>query len=78
MKLSDLGNVAGNGACAGMGNLLQLMALATLDSSVLFPIVTGGTMLFSMMVSIIIKEKPSVKTIIASILAAASTVLMMF
>ena len=78
MKLSDLGNVAGNGACAGMGNLLQLMALATLDSSVLFPIVTGGTMLFSMLVSIMIKEKPSVKTIIASILAAASTVLMMF
>ena len=78
LKVSDFGYVAGNGACAGIGNLLQLMALASLESSVLFPIVTGGTMLFSMMVSIIIKEKPSVKTIVASVIAAASTVLMMF
>ena len=78
LKLKDLGAVAGNGACAGMGNLLQLMALASLDSSVLFPIVTGGTMLFSMIVSIIVGDKPSKKTIVAAVIAAASTVLMMF
>ena len=78
LKLRDLGNVSGNAVCGGMGNLLQLIALVSLPSSVLFPIITGGTMLFSMIVSFIIKEKPSVKTIIASVVAAASTVLMMF
>lgn len=78
LKLSDIRDVTGNAFCGGMGNLLQLIALATLASSVLFPIVTGGTMLFSMIVSFIIGEKPSKKTVIASILAAASTVLMMF
>lgn len=78
LKTADIGSVTGNGACAGMGNLLQLMALASLDSSVLFPIVTGGTMLFSMVVSLIIGEKPSKKTIVASVIAAVSTVLMMF
>lgn len=78
LQIRDIGNVSGNAVCSGMGNLLQLIALVSLPSSVLFPIITGGTMLFSMIVSFIIKEKPSVKTIIASVLAAASTVLMMF
>ena len=79
IRLSDFGNVAGNAACGGMGNLLQYLVLATftLGSSVLFPIVTGGTMLFSMIVSIVIGEKPKAKTIIASVIAAASTVLML-
>ncbi len=78
LKLRDLGNVSGNAICGGMGNLLQLIALVSLPSSILFPIITGGTMLFSMIVSFIIKEKPSVKTILASVISAASTVLMMF
>ena len=78
IRLSDLGNVAGNAACGGTGNLLQYLVLSTfaIGSSVLVPIVTGGTMLFSMIVSIVIGEKPKVKTIIASVVAAASTVLM--
>jgi hypothetical protein len=78
LKRCDIGNIAGNAACGGIGNLLQLMALVTLASSVLFPIVTGGTMLFSMLVSILVKEKQNAKTVIASIIAAASTVFMMF
>lgn len=78
LKLKDSLSVSGYGFCGGMGNLLQFIALATLDSSVLFPIVTGGTMLFSMIVSIVIGEKPKAKTIITSVIAAASTVLMMF
>ena len=78
LKLHDVKNVSGNAVCGGMGNLLQLIALVSLPSSVLFPIITGGTMLFSMIVSFIIKEKPSAKTIVASVIAAASTVLMMF
>ncbi len=78
IDLRDIGNVSGNAFCSGMGNLLQLIALVSLESSVLFPIVTGGTMLFSTAVSLFIGEKPKAKTIIASVLAAASTVLMMF
>ena len=78
LHLGDLKDVSGNAVCAGMGNLLQLIALVSLPSSVLFPIVTGGTMLFSAIVSFLIKEKPSARTVIASIIAAASTVLMMF
>ena len=80
IRLRDVGNVSGNAACGGMGNLLQYMVLATfgLDSSILFPIVTGGTMLFSMIVSFVIGERPKVKTIIASSIAALSTVLMLF
>jgi hypothetical protein len=55
-----------------------LIALLNVDATVQFPIITGGTMFFSTVVSMIIGEKPGVKTIIASVIAAASTVLMMF
>lgn len=78
LQIRDIGNVTGNAVCSGMGNLLQLIALVSLQSSVLFPIIAGGTMLFSMIVSFVIREKPSTRTIIASVLAATSTVLMMF
>ena len=76
LKIKDTLSIAGYGFCGGMGNLLQFIALATLDSSVLFPIVTGGTMICSTAVSLVVKEKSKVKTIIASVIAAASTALM--
>lgn len=78
VKVKDLGNVIGNAASGGIGNLLQYVALLTLDSSVLFPIITGGTMLSSMAVSLITREKVKPKAIIAAVIAAASTVLMLF
>ena len=62
----------------GIGNLLCLIALTTLPASVQFPIVTGGTMFFSTAVSIIRKEKPSAKTVIAALVAFVATVFMMF
>ena len=78
MKIRECGNISAYALCNGMGNLLLLIALLTVDGSVQFPIITGGTMFFSTVVSMAIGEKPKVKTIIASLVAAASTVLMMF
>lgn len=74
----DFGNVLGNASSGGIGNLLQYVALLTLDSSVLFPIITGGTMLSSMVVSLVTREKVKPKAIIAAVIAAVSTVLMLF
>lgn len=74
----EFGYLAGYAGCNGIGNLLCLIALTNLPASVQFPIVTGGTMFFSTTVSIIRKEKPSARTVIASLIAFAATVLMMF
>ncbi|MBO5858517.1 MAG: hypothetical protein J6R20_01930 [Clostridia bacterium] len=74
----EFGYLAGYAGCNGIGNLLCLIALTNLPASVQFPIVTGGTMFFSTAVSIIRKEKPSARTVIASLIAFAATVLMMF
>ncbi len=74
----EFGYLAGYAGCNGIGNLLCLIALTNLPASVQFPIVTGGTMFFSTAVSIIRKEKPSSRTVIASLIAFAATVLMMF
>ncbi len=78
VSLKELGYLAGYAGCNGIGNLLCLIALTTLPASVQFPIVTGGTMFFSTAVSIIRKEKPSAKTVIAALVAFAATVFMMF
>lgn len=78
LRLNECGNVSAYALCNGIGNLLLLIALLNVDATVQFPIITGGTMFFSTVVSMIIGEKPGVKTIIASVIAAASTVLMMF
>ena len=78
VSLKELGYLAGYAGCNGIGNLLCLIALTTLPASVQFPIVTGGTMFFSTVVSIIRKEKPSAKTVIAALVAFAATVFMMF
>lgn len=78
VSLKELGYLAGYAGCNGIGNLLCLIALTTLPASVQFPIVTGGTMFFSTAVSIIRKEKPSAKTVIAALVAFVATVFMMF
>ena len=78
VSLKELGYIAGYAGCNGIGNLFCLIALTSLPASVQFPIVTGGTMFFSTAVSIIRKEKPSAKTVIAALVAFAATVLMMF
>lgn len=78
VTFKELTYLAGYAACNGIGNLFCLIALVSLPASVQFPIVTGGTMFFSTLVSIIRKEKPSAKTVIAAVIAFVSTILMMF
>ena len=78
LPVRQVGSLAGYAACSGIGNLFCLIALTTLDASVQFPIITGGVMVFSTIISIIRKEKPSVRTIISTAIAFVSTVLIMF
>ncbi len=78
ISLKALGSVSGYAASNGIGNLLSLIALASLPASVQFPIVTGGVMVFSTLIGFIRKEKPTIKTLISVGLAFISTVLMMF
>lgn len=78
VSLKELGSVSGYAVCSGVGNLLSLIALAKLPASVQFPIITGGVMCFSTIISFIRKEKPTPRTVISVILASVSTVLMMF
>lgn len=74
----DIGCLACYAACSGIGNLLCLIALINIPASVQYPIITGGVMVFSTIISIVRKEKPSAKTIIATAIACASTIFMMF
>lgn len=78
VSLKELAYVSGYAVCNGIGNLFCLIALVSLPASVQFPIITGGTMFFSTAVSIIRKEKPSARTVVAALVAFAATVLMMF
>lgn len=78
LPLKEVGNLACYAACSGIGNLLCLIALTTLPASVQYPIITGGVMVFSTIISIVRREKPSVKTLIATAIAFVSTVFIMF
>ena len=64
----------GYAAFCGIGNLLLLIALKYLPASVQYPIVTGGTMVFSTLISGIRKEKLSLRNLIATGVALVSTV----
>lgn len=61
----------------GLGNLFALIGLTRLPASVQYPIITGGVIVFSTVVSIIRREKPSVKQLIAALLALIATLLIM-
>lgn len=78
LPIKEVGNLACYAGCSGIGNLLCLIALAKLDASVQYPIITGGVMVFSTVISLIRKEKPSARTLISTAIACVSTVLIMF
>lgn len=61
-------------AC-GIGNLFTLIALTELPASVQYPIITGGVMVFSTVISIIRCERPRKKEIISALIAFVSTIL---
>ena len=78
VSLKELGSLSGCAVCNGVGNLFCLIALTTLPASVQFPITTGGVMVFSTLISLIKREKPSVRTLVSTAIAFAATVLIMF
>lgn len=78
ISFKEFGCISGHAVCNGIGNLLCFIALTALPASVQFPITTGGVMVFSTLISLIRKEKPSVKTLVSTAIAFVSTILIMF
>lgn len=69
MKLSDTGVGALNGITNRVANFLLVIALAHVDASVQYPMVTGGVMIVSTLICFFGKNKPSKKEILSVILA---------
>ena len=68
----------GYAVLSSIGNLFLLLALKELPASVQYPIVTGGVIALSTMISAIKKEKVSIKNFIAAVLAFSASILMAF
>lgn len=59
---------------SGISGLLQLLGAITIPATVLYPIITGGTIVFSTLAGVIIfKDKLSIKIIISVVLCFAGT-----
>ena len=69
---------SGYGVLNGVGNLFLLIALANLPASVQYPLVTGGVMVFSTIISILQKEKLTKKDYIATAVSFVASVLIVF
>lgn len=63
------------GIFCGIGNLLLLIALNYVNSSVQYPIITGGTMVVSALICVMRKEKLGLRDILATAIAFGATVL---
>lgn len=77
-KLSrrDIPYVFGFGLFCGIGNLFLLISLKNLPSSVQYPIVTGGVMALSTVISILRKERVTTRSKIAAAIAFVASVFM--
>ena len=69
---------SGYGVLNGVGNLFLLIALSNLPASVQYPLVTGGVMVFSTVISILQKEKLTKKDYIATAVSFIASVLIIF
>ncbi len=78
IKGKELLFASGYGVFNGIGNLFLLMSLVHLPASVQYPLVTGGVMLFSTLISAVRKEKITVKEYIAAAVSFVASVLMAF
>ena len=64
-----LGLSAGNGSVSQLANYFLVIALAHLDASVQYPMVTGGVMIVSTIICFFGKQKPNLKEILSVVLA---------
>ena len=70
--------LSGYAVCNGNGNLFCQIALTSLPASVQYPIITGGVMVFSTLISLARREPIGGKTYLAAALACLSTILILF
>ena len=70
--------LSGYAICNGIGNLFCQIALTSLPASVQYPIITGGVMVFSTLISLARREPIGGKTYLAAALACLSTILILF
>lgn len=70
--------LSGYAVCNGIGNLFCQIALTFLPASVQYPIITGGVMVFSTLISLVRREPIGGKTYLAAALACLSTILILF
>lgn len=78
IKGKSLGFAAGYGIFNGVGNWFLLISLVNLPASVQYPLVTGGVMVFSTIISMIRKEKLAKTDYIAAAISFIASVLMAF
>ena len=78
IKGKSLIYASGYGIFNGAGNWFLLISLAHLPASVQYPLVTGGVMVFSTIISVIRKEKLSKTDYIAAAISFIASVLMAF
>ena len=71
----EAGCVFGYACCNSIAQFFALTALTVLPASVQYPVITGGVMVFSTVVSFFLREKLTARKIVAVILAFISTVL---
>ncbi len=78
IKNKNLLYSSGYGALNGIGNLFLLIALSNLPASVQYPLVTGGVMVFSTVISVIQKEKLTKKDYVSTAVSFIASVLIVF
>ena len=61
--------------CNGIAELFCLIALTKLPASIQYPIITGGVILFSTIVSAVVEKQRSVKSICSAIIALFATII---
>ncbi len=75
---NELVLVTGYGVFNGIGNLFLLIALGSLPASVQYPLVTGGVMVISSVISALRKEKLTARDYIATAIAFLASVVIIF
>ena len=66
------------GILNGVANLILLYSLLYVDPSLQYPVITGGTILFSALVGLLFGERPNKKTLLSVALAVAGTIAAVF
>ena len=76
IKIKPLGLLAASALVSGLSYLLQLNGAASLPATVVYPIVTGGSIVFTTLAGwLVLKEKPTKQLILGVLICFAGTCL---